>query len=129
MARAVTVFPPHPQAADDVVRWMAARAAYVWPEDRVLIRRKANTRPLSSDLQDHEFFQVLRQTSWAGVMPHVANRGSSGSRFSASGERPRLAAMNAPPDPSALWGPCRGSPGGEAGSLPVTAFAQLGALA
>ncbi|MFN6134616.1 MAG: NAD(+) kinase, partial [Synechococcaceae cyanobacterium] len=50
---------------------------YVWPEDRVLVRR--SERPVGFvRLADHEVFQVLRNKLGWGL-PHVAKPGAGAS--------------------------------------------------
>ncbi len=64
----VTIFPATPERLMMVVDGSAG--CYVWPEDRVLIRR--STHPVKFvRLADHEFFQVLRNKLGWGL-PHVA---------------------------------------------------------
>ncbi len=64
----VTVFPATPERLMMVVDGSAG--CYVWPEDRVLIRR--SDHPVTFvRLSDHEFFQVLRNKLGWGL-PHVA---------------------------------------------------------
>ncbi len=68
----VTVFPATPERLMMVVDGSAG--CYVWPEDRVLIRR--SDRPVRFvRLADHEFFQVLRNKLGWGL-PHVAKPGA-----------------------------------------------------
>jgi NAD+ kinase len=70
----VTVFPATPERLMMVVDGSAG--CYVWPEDRVLIRR--SERPVRFvRLADHEFFQVLRNKLGWGL-PHVAKPGNGG---------------------------------------------------
>ncbi len=64
----VTVFPATPERLMMVVDGSAG--CYVWPEDRVLIRRSDNPVQFIR-LADHEFFQVLRNKLGWGL-PHVA---------------------------------------------------------
>ena len=64
----VTVFPATPERLMMVVDGSAG--CYVWPEDRVLIRR-SNHPVTFLRLSDHEFFQVLRKKLGWGL-PHVA---------------------------------------------------------
>jgi NAD+ kinase len=64
----VTVFPATPERLMMVVDGSAG--CYVWPEDRVLIRRSEHAARFVR-LQDHEFFQVLRNKLGWGL-PHVA---------------------------------------------------------
>ncbi len=64
----VTVFPATPERLMMVVDGSAG--CYVWPEDRVLIRR-SNHPVKFVRLSDHEFFQVLRNKLGWGL-PHVA---------------------------------------------------------
>jgi len=83
---------------------------YVWPEDRVLIRRAATPGPLLCAFKTNEFFQVLRNKLGWGL-PMWPNRGSSIPGSPASwGEPRRGATMNGPLMPF-WWGPARGSPG------------------
>jgi NAD+ kinase len=67
----VTVFPATPERLMMVVDGSAG--CYVWPEDRVLIRRSEHPVRLVR-LADHEFFQVLRNKLGWGL-PHVAKPG------------------------------------------------------
>ncbi len=67
-AEPVTVFPATPERLMMVVDGSAG--CYVWPEDRVLIRR-SNHPVKFVRLADHEFFQVLRNKLGWGL-PHVA---------------------------------------------------------
>ena len=68
----VTVFPATPERLMMVVDGSAG--CYVWPEDRVLIRR--SDQPVRFvRLNDHEFFQVLRNKLGWGL-PHVAKPGA-----------------------------------------------------
>ncbi len=67
----VTVFPATPERLMMVVDGSAG--CYVWPEDRVLIRRSDHAARFVR-LQDHEFFQVLRNKLGWGL-PHVAKPG------------------------------------------------------
>ncbi len=64
----VTLFPATPERLMMVVDGTAG--CYVWPEDRVLIR-KSNHPVKFIRLSDHEFFQVLRKKLGWGL-PHVA---------------------------------------------------------
>ncbi len=64
----VTVFPATPERLMMVVDGSAG--CYVWPEDRVLIRRSEHPVKFVR-LSDHEFFQVLRNKLGWGL-PHVA---------------------------------------------------------
>tara|TARA_Y100001968_G_scaffold7768_1_gene6610 strand:- start:6620 stop:7528 length:909 start_codon:yes stop_codon:yes gene_type:complete len=64
----VTVFPATPERLMMVVDGSAG--CYVWPEDRVLIR-KSDHPVRFIRLSDHEFFQVLRNKLGWGL-PHVA---------------------------------------------------------
>ena len=64
----VTVFPATPERLMMVVDGSAG--CYVWPEDRVLIRRSEHPVKFVR-LNDHEFFQVLRNKLGWGL-PHVA---------------------------------------------------------
>ena len=64
----VTVFPATPERLMMVVDGSAG--CYVWPEDRVLIRRSDHP-VLFIRLADHEFFQVLRNKLGWGL-PHIA---------------------------------------------------------
>ena len=64
----VTVFPATPERLIMVVDGSAG--CYVWPEDRVLIRRSDHPVRFVR-LADHEFFQVLRNKLGWGL-PHVA---------------------------------------------------------
>ncbi|KGG12022.1 MULTISPECIES: NAD(+) kinase [Prochlorococcus] len=64
----VTVFPATPERLMMVVDGTAG--CYVWPEDRVLIRR-SNHPVKFIRLSDHEFFQVLRNKLGWGL-PHEA---------------------------------------------------------
>ncbi len=64
----VTVFPATPERLMMVVDGSAG--CYVWPEDRVLIRRSDHPVRFVR-LVDHEFFQVLRNKLGWGL-PHVA---------------------------------------------------------
>lgn len=69
----VTIFPATPERLMMVVDGSAG--CYVWPEDRVLIRR--SEQPVRFvRLSDHEFFQVLRNKLGWGL-PHVAKPGTS----------------------------------------------------
>ncbi len=71
----VTVFPATPERLMMVVDGSAG--CYVWPEDRVLVRR--SERPVGFvRLADHEFFQVLRNKLGWGL-PHVAKPGAGAS--------------------------------------------------
>jgi NAD+ kinase len=68
----VTVFPATPERLMMVVDGSAG--CYIWPEDRVLIRR--SEQPVRFvRLADHEFFQVLRNKLGWGL-PHVAKPGN-----------------------------------------------------
>ncbi|MBM5798699.1 MAG: NAD(+) kinase [Cyanobacteria bacterium M_surface_7_m2_040] len=67
----VTVFPATPERLMMVVDGSAG--CYIWPEDRVLIRR-SETPARFVRLADHEFFQVLRNKLGWGL-PHVAKPG------------------------------------------------------
>ena len=64
----VTVFPATPERLMMVVDGSAG--CYVWPEDRVLIRKSEHPVKFIR-LSDHEFFQVLRNKLGWGL-PHVA---------------------------------------------------------
>ncbi|WP_320677613.1 NAD(+) kinase [Prochlorococcus sp. MIT 1300] len=64
----VTIFPATPERLMMVVDGSAG--CYVWPEDRVLIRRSDHPVRFVR-LRDHEFFQVLRNKLGWGL-PHVA---------------------------------------------------------
>jgi NAD+ kinase len=64
----VTVFPATPERLMMVVDGSAG--CYIWPEDRVLIRRSEHPARFVR-LADHEFFQVLRNKLGWGL-PHVA---------------------------------------------------------
>ncbi len=64
----VTVFPATPERLMMVVDGSAG--CYVWPEDRVLIRKSDHPVKFIR-LSDHEFFQVLRNKLGWGL-PHVA---------------------------------------------------------
>ncbi len=64
----VTVFPATPERLMMVVDGSAG--CYVWPEDRVLIRKSDHPVKFMR-LSDHEFFQVLRNKLGWGL-PHVA---------------------------------------------------------
>ncbi len=64
----VTVFPATPERLIMVVDGNAG--CYVWPEDRVLIR-KSNHPVKFIRFEEHEFFQVLRNKLGWGL-PHVA---------------------------------------------------------
>ncbi len=64
----VTIFPATPERLMMVVDGSAG--CYVWPEDRVLIRRSDHPVRFVR-LSDHEFFQVLRNKLGWGL-PHVA---------------------------------------------------------
>ena len=68
----VTVFPATPERLMMVVDGSAG--CYVWPEDRVLIRRSEHPVRFVR-LADHEFFQVLRNKLGWGL-PHVAKPGA-----------------------------------------------------
>jgi NAD+ kinase len=67
----VTVFPATPERLMMVVDGSAG--SYVWPEDRVLIRRSDHPARFVR-LAHHEFFQVLRNKLGWGL-PHVAKPG------------------------------------------------------
>ena len=67
----VTVFPATPERLMMVVDGSAG--CYVWPEDRVLIRRSEHPVKFVR-LSDHEFFQVLRNKLGWGL-PHIAKPG------------------------------------------------------
>ena len=64
----VTIFPATPERLMMVVDGSAG--CYVWPEDRVLIRRSDHPVRFVR-LADHEFFQVLRNKLGWGL-PHIA---------------------------------------------------------
>ena len=68
----VTVFPATPERLMMVVDGSAG--CYIWPEDRVLIRRSEHPVRFVR-LADHEFFQVLRNKLGWGL-PHVAKPGN-----------------------------------------------------
>jgi NAD+ kinase len=68
----VTVFPATPERLMMVVDGSAG--CYIWPEDRVLIRRSDHPVRFVR-LNDHEFFQVLRNKLGWGL-PHVAKPGN-----------------------------------------------------
>jgi NAD+ kinase len=68
----VTVFPATPERLMMVVDGSAG--CYVWPEDRVLIRRCEHPVRFVR-LANHEFFQVLRNKLGWGL-PHVAKPGN-----------------------------------------------------
>jgi len=68
----VTVFPATPERLMMVVDGSAG--CYVWPEDRVLIRRSDHGVRFVR-LANHEFFQVLRNKLGWGL-PHVAKPGN-----------------------------------------------------
>ena len=68
----VTVFPATPERLMMVVDGSAG--CYIWPEDRVLIRRCEQPVRFVR-LADHEFFQVLRNKLGWGL-PHVAKPGN-----------------------------------------------------
>jgi NAD+ kinase len=70
----VTVFPATPERLMMVVDGSAG--CYIWPEDRVLIRRSEHPVRFIR-LADHEFFQVLRNKLGWGL-PHVAKPGGNG---------------------------------------------------
>ncbi len=70
----VTVFPATPERLMMVVDGSAG--CYVWPEDRVLIRRSDHPVRFVR-LADHEFFQVLRNKLGWGL-PHVAKPDGNG---------------------------------------------------
>ena len=67
----VTVFPATPERLMMVVDGSAG--CYIWPEDRVLIRRSDHPVRFVR-LANHEFFQVLRNKLGWGL-PHVAKPG------------------------------------------------------
>ena len=67
----VTIFPATPERLMMVVDGSAG--CYVWPEDRVLIRRSDQPARFLR-LQDHEFFRVLGEKLGWGL-PHVAKPG------------------------------------------------------
>ena len=67
----VTIFPATPERLMMVVDGSAG--CYVWPEDRVLIRRSDHPVRFVR-LSDHEFFQVLRNKLGWGL-PHIAKPG------------------------------------------------------
>ena len=67
----VTIFPATPERLMMVVDGSAG--CYIWPEDRVLIRRSDDPVRFVR-LADHEFFQVLRNKLGWGL-PHVAKPG------------------------------------------------------
>lgn len=69
----VTVFPATPERLMMVVDGSAG--CYIWPEDRVLVRRSEHPVRFVR-LADHEFFQVLRNKLGWGL-PHVAKPSSS----------------------------------------------------
>ena len=64
----VTVFPATPERLIMVVDGNSG--CYIWPEDRVLIRKSSHPVRFIR-LEDHEFFQVLRNKLGWGL-PHVA---------------------------------------------------------
>jgi NAD+ kinase len=68
----VTIFPATPERLMMVVDGSAG--CYVWPEDRVLIRRSDSPARFLR-LQDHEFFRVLGEKLGWGL-PHVAKPGA-----------------------------------------------------
>lgn len=68
----VTIFPATPERLMMVVDGSAG--CYIWPEDRVLIRRSDHPVRFVR-LGDHEFFQVLRNKLGWGL-PHVAKPGA-----------------------------------------------------
>jgi NAD+ kinase len=70
----VTVFPATPERLMMVVDGSAG--CYIWPEDRVLIRRSEHPVRFVR-LADHEFFQVLRNKLGWGL-PHVAKPDGNG---------------------------------------------------
>jgi len=70
----VTVFPATPERLMMVVDGSAG--CYIWPEDRVLIRRSEHPARFVR-LADHEFFQVLRNKLGWGL-PHVAKPAGNG---------------------------------------------------
>jgi NAD+ kinase len=67
----VTVFPATPERLMMVVDGSAG--CYVWPEDRVLIRRSVHSVRFVR-LSEHEYFQILRNKLGWGL-PHVAKPG------------------------------------------------------
>ena len=69
----VTVFPATPERLVMVVDGNAG--CYVWPEDRVLIRKSKHSVKFIR-IEDHEFFQVLRNKLGWGL-PHVAKPNKS----------------------------------------------------
>jgi NAD+ kinase len=70
----VTIFPATPERLMMVVDGSAG--CYIWPEDRVLIRRSDHPARFVR-LADHEFFQVLRNKLGWGL-PHVAKPAGEG---------------------------------------------------
>ena len=88
----VTIFPATPERLMMVVDGSAG--CYVWPEDRVLIRR--SERPVRFvRLTDHEFFQVLRNKLGWGL-PHVAKPTSNqGGGLGESAEEEPIASVPA----------------------------------
>ena len=73
----VTVFPATPERLMMVVDGSAG--CYIWPEDRVLVRR--GDQPVRFvRLADHEFFQVLRNKLGWGL-PHVAKPSNGDGAF------------------------------------------------
>lgn len=68
----VTVFPATPERLMMVVDGSAG--CYIWPEDRILIRRSEHPVRFVR-LADHEFFGVLRNKLGWGL-PHVAKPGN-----------------------------------------------------
>jgi NAD+ kinase len=70
----VTVFPATPERLMMVVDGSAG--CYIWPEDRVLVRRCEQPARFVR-LADHEFFQVLRNKLGWGL-PHVAKPSNGG---------------------------------------------------
>ncbi|MFN9620121.1 MAG: NAD(+) kinase [Synechococcaceae cyanobacterium] len=82
----VTIFPATPERLMMVVDGSAG--CYIWPEDRVLIRRSEHPARFVR-LADHEFFQVLRNKLGWGL-PHVAKPGGNGvSAEAAAGAPPQ----------------------------------------
>ncbi len=69
----VTVFPATPERLMMVVDGTAG--CYVWPEDRVLIRKSSHPVRFVR-LSDNEFFQVLRNKLGWGL-PHIAKPGKN----------------------------------------------------
>ncbi|MEB3255115.1 MAG: NAD(+) kinase [Synechococcaceae cyanobacterium] len=80
----VTIFPATPERLMMVVDGSAG--CYIWPEDRVLIRRSEHPARFVR-LADHEFFQVLRNKLGWGL-PHVAKPGGNGVSAQAGAEAP-----------------------------------------